>query len=142
MTEPTENLVAEEYASYQDVQLHLWNLERRKTRSKLWITAAIFLASDLVALSIGNVLNAQTLMASLLFPMILFGLGAWAFANPKPAVIVAAVLVLAMFGLQFYLTGASSLLMGLLMKGVIAYLLFAAWTSAREAETAKRNLKG
>lgn len=137
---PEESILTEYVDTQRDVQTHIWNDERRKARNKVWSAAAIFLIGDLVTLSMANVLNSQTLVASLVIPMILFGLGFWALANPMPAVITVSVLIVAIFAYQFYLIGWGSLLAGFIAKGALIYVLFAAWSNARHAQAARRQL--
>ncbi|RYY59668.1 MAG: hypothetical protein EOO12_16000 [Chitinophagaceae bacterium] len=140
MNEPEQHILTEYVEGNREVQEHIWNTERRRTRNRIWFIALAFLAADLLALGIAGHLTGPSLLASLLVPGLLLATGFWALANPLPAIVTVTVLVLAIFGYQFYLSGWGSLLSGLLVKGLLAGLLIAGWKSARDAEGARRQI--
>jgi hypothetical protein len=135
-----ENVVSDIFDDYNDTQRELLNIETKKVRSKLFTIAAIFFGSVLLSLAISNIPVSDALIDVLIIPGGLVGLGFLANKEPLAAISIAAVIVIGLWVLQIVLLGGEHILRGLLVKGIIIYLLIAGFQSAKEAHKIRREL--
>ena len=125
---------------FRETQADILEHESGKTRQTLLIIAAILFASDLLALSMAHLLTPVTLATALVVPVIFAGLAILSKSRPKPAMLLASVLLGIIILMTLFLTGIGSIVSGFLVKGVIVYLVIKGWNHAKDAEEARSNL--
>lgn len=135
-----ENVVADYYDGYADVQKDVLAIEIRKTRNTLFVLAALVFGTDLLALAVANVVVPLTIFAISIVPLLLVGLAFLATKEPITAMIIAAVIIVGLWIYNIYITGGRAAIMGWLIKAVIAYLIIAGFQHAREATRIKKEL--
>jgi hypothetical protein len=135
-----ENVVSDLFDDYNDTQRELLAIETRKVRSKIFTIAVIFFLSVLLSIAIANIPLNAALIDLFIIPGVLLGLGFLANKEPMVAISIAGVIVIGLWVLQIAVLGAEHLLRGLLVKGIIVYLIIAGFQSAKEAHKIKRDL--
>jgi lysylphosphatidylglycerol synthetase-like protein (DUF2156 family) len=137
-----ENIVAGLYDGYQDTQREILEIEIRKTKIKLFTIAAVVFGFDLLALLAANLVNADTILYIAIIPAIMVGLAFLAMKEPLLAMIIAALIIVAVWIYIIAMTGSQAAITGWLGKAILVYLLIAGFQSAREAQRIKKELKG
>lgn len=137
----TTNVVSDYYDNYADTQKEVLAIKVLKTRNILFTLAAIFFASDLLALLIANAVTGYTILMALVLPVILIGLAFLSLKEPLSAMIIATVLIAALWVYIIYLSGVRGAVMGWLIKAVIIYFIIAGFQQAAEAHRIKKELK-
>jgi hypothetical protein len=137
-----ENIVSGLYDGYQDTQKEILEIEIRKTKNKLFTIAAVVFGFDLLALLAANLVDANTLLYIAIIPAIMIGLAFLAMKEPMLAMIIAALIIVAVWIYIIAMTGSRAAITGWLGKAILVYLLIAGFQSAREAQRIKKELKG
>jgi hypothetical protein len=137
-----ENIVSGLYDGYQDTQKEILEIEIRKTKNKLFTIAAVVFGFDLLALLAANLVDANTLLYIAIIPAIMIGLAFLAMKEPMLAMIIAALIIVAVWIYIIAMTGSRAAITGWLGKAILVYLLIAGLQSAREAQRIKKELKG
>ena len=127
--------------SYSDTQKEIFAIEKRKTRNKLFIIAAVILISDLLALFMANAVNASTLLASGIVPLIFVGLALLATKEPLLAMILGAAMIVALWVFLFVQFGNRSLISGWLVKAVLITLVISGFRNAIEANNVRKEMR-
>jgi hypothetical protein len=128
------------FDSYHETQKELYWMEILKVRRKLLTIAILMFAIDLLNLLINDMLTFQLFLWVLLVPVIIAALAFLAMKEPMAAMILASLIILALWIYAIVLAGGIGLVSGLLVKAVIVYLLIAGFQSAREAHRLKREI--
>ena len=137
-----ENIVAGLYDGYQDTQKEILEIEIRKTKNKLFTIAAVVFGFDLLALLAANVVNTDTILYIAIIPAIMVGLAFLAMKEPLLTMIIAALIIVAVWIYIIAMNGSQAAITGWLGKAILVYLLIAGFQSAREAQRIKKELKG
>ncbi|HEY5771978.1 MAG TPA: hypothetical protein VIS75_05085 [Chitinophagaceae bacterium] len=127
--------------SYSDTQKEIFAIEKRKTRNKLFIIAAVILISDLLALFMANAFNATTLLAIGIVPLIFVGLALLATKEPLLAMILGASMIVALWVFLFVQFGNRSLVSGWLVKAVLITLVISGFRNAIEANNVRKEIR-
>jgi len=127
--------------SYSDTQKEILAIETKKTRNKLFIIAAVILISDLLALFMANAVNATTLLAIGIVPLIFVGLAFLATKEPLLAMILGAAMIVALWVFMFVQFGNRSLISGLLVKAVMVTLVISGFRNAIEANNVRKEMR-
>ena len=138
MTQPVDSVFGDPY--FKETQIDIWNHERKKTMKSIFIISVVLFGSDLLALSMANLLTTSTFIYILIVPLIFVGLGFWARNKPVLSVIITIILFAAIIALNIYAIGIKSIISGLIVKAVVVFLFISAYQHAREAEEAKQKL--
>jgi hypothetical protein len=133
--------ISDYYDGYKEVQQDILQTETRKTRNSIFIVAALLFGSDLLALSMANVVTGTTLLYTLVVPALFLAIGFFALKQPLAASITATVLFVGLWAFTVFVYGGAQVISGLIIKSVIITLLLLAINQAREAEKARKNLK-
>lgn len=141
VNQPEENVVAGLYDNYHETQKEILTIEISKTRNKLITIAVVIFVFDLIALTMVNAVSLQTMIWVLVLPAIIIGLAFFAIKEPLAAMIIAALLIVGLWGYSIILTGGLAAINGWLGKAIIIYLLFAGFQNATEATRIKKELK-
>lgn len=115
-------------------------LEKKKTRNKLFTLAILIFASDFLGLVVLNSVNPQALLIIAVIPLVFAGLAFLALKEPMLAMIIAALILVAAWTYTIIITGGQAAVSGWLIKAVAIYLLFAGFQNAREAQRIKKEL--
>jgi len=142
MNEPQqdENIVSGIYDGYSDTQKEIMELEKKKTRNKLFTLAVLIFASDFLALLVLDAVNPQTLLIIAVIPLIFAGLAFLALKEPMLAMIIGALILVSAWTYAIVVTGGQAAISGWLIKAIAVYLLFAGFQNAREAQRIKKEL--
>lgn len=127
--------------SYSDTQKEIFAIEKRKTRNKLFIIAAVILISDLLALFMANAFTATTLLAIGIVPLIFVGLALLATKEPLLAMILGAAMIVALWVFLFVQFGNRSLVSGWLVKAVLITLVISGFRNAIEANNVRKEMR-
>jgi uncharacterized membrane protein len=136
-----ESIVSGIYDNYQDTQKEILEIELKKTKNKLFTLAAIFFISDLIQLIAANAVNPATMIVIAVIPLLFVGLAFLSGKEPLLAMIICAVIVAAIWIYMAVLSGGLTAISGLIMKGVVVFLIIAGFQSAIEAQKIKKELK-
>lgn len=136
-----ENIVSGLYDNYQETQREIMEIEIKKTRNKLFTLAAMFFISDFIQLTASDALNFNTLIVISVIPLIFVGLAFLTAKEPLLAMIICAVIIAAIWIYLAVITGGLSAISGLIIKGVVVYLIIAGFQSAIEAQKIKKELR-
>jgi hypothetical protein len=124
----------------KEVLLDNWTSGLQKTMKAIFFIGVILLLSDLLALSMANALNGNTIIYILVVPLAYAGLGLLARKKPLLAIVIATLVFAAVISLNIYAFGARSIISGLLVKAFIIYFILTGFNHAREAEKARKDL--
>lgn len=124
----------------KEVLIENCKYDSKKTMTSLIIIGCVLFASDFLALSMANAINAYSLVAALIAPALFVGLGFLARIRPMLSMVVASVLFALIIILSIYLLGAKAIVSGLLVKAVVIYFFIKGFNHAKEAEEAKKTL--
>jgi hypothetical protein len=128
------------FDGYEEVNKLTYYSELRKVRSRLLTIAIILFLSDVLGLVISDMLTVQLLLWSLVIPAIIAALALLAFKEPLAAMIIATVIVAALWIYIIAMTGLLGAFSGFLVKGIVIYLLITGITSAKNAQRLKKEL--
>ena len=128
------------FDSYDDVNRMTYESEIRKVKTRLLTIALILFLSDVFGLLVADMLTVQLLLWSLLIPAIIGSLAFLALKEPMAAMIIASVIIAALWIYIIVLTGTRGAISGFIVRIIIIYLLISGFRSAREAQRAKRDL--
>jgi len=126
---------------FNDIQKDIWDTESKKTRNSIFIIGGILLLSDLIALSMAHSLDSSTFIYVLIVPLIYAGVGFFALTKPMVAIVIAISIFVGIVLMNLYLMGARSILSGFLIKAVVIFFMISGFRHARDAESARNNLK-
>ncbi|MBL7708539.1 MAG: hypothetical protein JNJ86_05680 [Chitinophagaceae bacterium] len=135
-----ENIVSGIYDGYSDTQKEIMELEKKKTRNKLFTLAVLIFASDFLALLVLDAVNTQTLLIIAVIPLVFVGLAFLALKEPMLAMIIGALILVGAWTYTIIATGGQAAISGWLIKAIAVYLLFAGFQNAREAQRIKKEL--
>jgi hypothetical protein len=137
-----ENVVSDLFDNYQETQKEILDIEIKKVRNKLFTLAIIFFISDLLQLIASDLVNPTTILVIAVIPLLFVGLGFLAIKEPLLAMVLCAVIIGGIWIYVAVVTGGRAALSGLLVKGMVVYLVIAGFQSANEAHKIKKELKG
>jgi type III secretory pathway component EscU len=129
------------FDSDRSTQLEIYGIMTRKTRKSLFSIAAVIFVSDLLSLAIANLIVLQTMLVIMIIPALIVALGFLAAKEPLVSMILAAIIVLAVWVYSIVLLGAQAALMGWLIKAIVVYLIIAGFGHATEAARIKKELR-
>lgn len=129
------------FDNYQETQQELLTITTRKVRNKLFTAAAVIFFSDLAGLAMANAVMLETLLFILIVPVLFTGLAFLSLKEPLTAMIIAALLIAAVWVYTIVLTDGKAAIQGWLIKAVLIYLVIAGFQSAVEAHRIKKELK-
>ena len=135
---PETSLFEDPY--FKETQLDIWQHERKKTMKAIFTIAGILFFSDLVALLMANGLNATTFTYIIIVPLLFIGLGFFANKQPFLSILAATILFAAIIIMNIYLSGAKTIISGLLIKAVVIFFIISGINHARVAEAARKDL--
>lgn len=136
-----ENIVTGLFDNYQENQKEIAAIEIRKVRNKLFTLAIIFFLSDLLQLITSNLVNPTTLLVIAVIPMMFVGLAFLAVKEPMLAMVLCAMIIGSIWIYIAVITGGRAALSGIVIKGIVVYLVIAGFQSANEAQKIKKELK-
>jgi len=136
-----ENIVSGIYDNYQETQREILEIEIKKTRNKLFTLAAIFFISDLLQLTASNAVNLNTLIIIAVIPLFFVGLAFLALKEPMLSMVLCAVIIGGIWIYVAVITGGMAAISGIIVKGIVVYLVIAGFQSAIEAQKIKKELK-
>lgn len=129
------------FDNFQETQKEVLEIELVKTRNKLFTIAGVFFIFDVISLSMLNLLTTQAFLYILILPAIMVGLAFLALKEPMLAMIIASVIVLALWIYTISILGARGAITGWLGKAIVIAILLGGFQSAREAQKIKKELK-
>ena len=136
-----ENVVTDLFDNYQENQKEILDIEIKKVRNKLFTLAIIFFLSDLLQLIAADLVNPTTLLVIAVIPLLFVGLAFLALKEPMLAMVLCAVIIGGVWIYVAVVTGGQAALSGIVVKGIVVYLVIAGFQSAREAHTIKKELR-
>lgn len=136
-----ENVVSDIFDNYQDTQKEILDMEIKKVRNKLFTLAIIFFVADLIQLVASDTLNITTLIIISVIPLFFVGLAFLAIKEPLLSMVLCAVIIGGIWIYVAVVTGGRAVFSGLIVKGIVVYLVFAGFQSAIEAQRIKKELK-
>ncbi len=135
-----ENIVSGIYDGYQETQKEIMAIEKKRTRIKLFTVAAVIFGFDFLALAMAGLIIPRTVLIISIIPLAMAGLGFLSMKEPMLAIVLAAIIMAALWIYIIYRTGGQGAVSGWLGKAIIIYLLIAGYQSAREAHRIKKEL--
>lgn len=124
----------------KEIQLDIWQHEKKKTMQALFAIGLILLISNVIGLATANELVMERLLDILLFPILFAGLGLFARMQPMVSAIGGVIVILAITVMNYLSLGAVSLIAGWLYKALALYFVINSIRHAKEAEAAKQKL--
>ena len=143
MNDPQDNEQTESgiLDSYSDTQREIFAIEKRKTRNKLFIIAAVIFFFDLIALLTANAVSALTLVYIAVVPLMFVGLALLATKEPLLAMIIGAVIIVALWVFNYIQFGGRSIVSGILAKAILITFLISGFQSAIEANKVRKEMR-
>ncbi len=129
------------FDNYQETQKELLFIYTRKVRNKLFAAAAVIFLSDLIGLAVARAVLPATILVILVVPVLFIGLAFLSLKEPLTAMIIAALLIAAVWVYTIIITGGRAAIQGWLVKALLIYLIIAGFQSAVEANRIKKELK-
>jgi hypothetical protein len=136
-----ENVVSEIFDNYQETQKEILAMEIKKVRNKLFTLAIIFFLSDLLQLVASDAVNLTTLIIIAVIPLFFVGLAFLALKEPMLSMVICAVIIGGIWIYVAVITGGMAAISGIIVKGIVVYLVIAGFQSAIEAQKIKKELK-
>lgn len=136
-----ENVVTDIFDNYQDTQKEILDMEVKKVRNKLFTLAIIFFVADLIQLVASDTLNITTLIIIAVIPLFFVGLAFLAIKEPLLSMVLCSLIIGGIWIYVAVVTGGRALFSGIIVKGIVIYLVFAGFQSAIEAQRIKKELK-
>jgi hypothetical protein len=136
-----ENIVSGIYDNYQETQKEILAIEIKKVRNKLFTLAIIFFLSDLLQLVASDAVNLTTLIIIAVIPLFFVGLAFLALKEPMLSMVLCAVIIGGIWIYVAVITGGMAAISGIIVKGIVVYLVIAGFQSAIEAQKIKKELK-
>ena len=136
-----ENIVSGIYDNYQETQKEILAIEIKKIRNKLFTLAIIFFLSDLLQLVASDAVNLYTLIIIAVIPLFFVGLAFLALKEPMLSMVLCAVIIGGIWIYVAVITGGMAAISGIIVKGIVVYLVIAGFQSAIEAQKIKKELK-
>lgn len=124
----------------KEVQLDIWQHERKKTMQSIFAVGLILLISNLIGFATANILDVDHLFDILLIPVIILGLGFFARLQPMVSAISVIVVILAVTVINYISFGPATLIAGWLYKVFALYFIIRSVQQSKDAEGAKKNL--
>lgn len=135
------NLMSEDiFDNYNEINRDTYLTETRRVKSRLLSIAVILFLSDVFGLLISDMLTFQLLLWSLFIPCIIASLAFLGVKEPLAAMIIATVIIAALWIYIIAVLGARGAVAGFLVKIIVIYLLISGFKSAKEAQRAKKEL--
>ena len=128
------------FDNYDEINRYTYATELRKVKSRLLTVAAILFISDVFGLLITEMLTVPLLLWSLVIPAVIASLALLSVKEPLAAVIIAIIIIAALWIYVISFAGMRGAVSGFLVKFIVIYLLFMAFKSAREAQRLKKEL--
>jgi hypothetical protein len=128
------------FDSFEEVNKFTYYAELKKVRSRLLTIALLLFLSDLLGMLVSDLLTVQLLLWSLIIPAIIASLAFLAFKEPLAAMIIATVIIAALWIYIVAMTGARGPIAGFLVKAIVIYLLATGISSAKNAQRLKKEL--
>ncbi len=136
-----ENVVTDIFDNYQDTQKEILDMEVKKVRNKLFTLAIIFFVADLIQLVASDTLNITTLIIIAVIPLFFVGLAFLAIKEPLLSMVLCSLIIGGIWIYVAVVTGGRAIFSGIIVKGIVIYLVFAGFQSAIEAQRIKKELK-
>jgi hypothetical protein len=136
-----ENSILEPYEGYKETQIEVAAIHTRKVRNAMFYIAGLLLISDFLGLAIANRFELVLLISIFIFPVIFIGIGFLALKQPMIAVIAAALVFIFILILQIVVSGGFGAISGLILKGIVVYLIISAYQSTKEVQKAKKEIE-
>ena len=136
-----ENVVTDIFDNYQDTQKEILDMEIKKVRNKLFTLAIIFFVADLIQLVASDTLNITTLIIIAVIPLFFVGLAFLAIKEPLLSMVLCSLIIGGIWIYVAVVTGGRAIFSGIIVKGIVIYLVFAGFQSAIEAQRIKKELK-
>lgn len=127
---------------YKEVQQDIWLYERKKTMIGIFIISGIILLTDVISFDNAGLLTTSVFLYLLIVPLIFAAIALLALKEPLVAILIVAFIFTGIIGLAAYRFGAETILSGWIAKLVIFFFILRGFFSARQAEAARKNLKG
>lgn len=124
----------------RETQLEIIEIEKKKVRNKLFILAVLFFIGDLITLYSLDAVTTTSMLIITVIPLILTGLGLLSMKEPLTSISIGAAIVAGIWIYAAVVTGGMAAISGLVMKGVIVYLLIAGFQSALEVRRVKKEM--
>ncbi len=140
-TSGQQDIISGDYENYKETQAEIYAMECRRVRNSMFWIAGIILAGDMLAFAIAGIFTSQLILASLVFPAIFVGIGLLGTKQPMVSAILGTLVFIGLIILLYVVSGQMDGLLGIIMKAVMIYFLFAAFQSARTAEQAKKEMQ-
>lgn len=128
------------FDNYNEINRDTYLTETRRVKSRLLSIAVILFLSDVFGLLISDMLTFQLLLWSLFIPCIIASLAFLGVKEPLAAMIIATVIIAALWIYIIAVLGARGAVAGFLVKIIVIYLLISGFKSAKEAQRAKKEL--
>lgn len=129
------------FDNFGETQKEILAIEIKKVRAKLFTIAIVFFAFDLFALLVAGIVTPSSLLIISILPAILAALALLSAKEPMLAMVIAALIIAALWVYVITILGARGAMAGWLAKAIIIYLVIAGFQSAREAQRIKKELR-
>lgn len=136
-----KDIVSEYYEGYKETQADILKDQSLKVRNCIFALAILIFVNDMLGLYKADLISTETVIYSLVVPLILVGVGFLAIKHALLAIIIAALIVAGLITYSIVLYGGVGAISGLITKAIMAYFVLAGFQSAREAEQARKELK-
>jgi hypothetical protein len=136
-----ENVLADYYEGYQQLQLQAAETNIRKARNALFITAGIILVVNLAMLASADALYMETVVIIVSIAAVFTALGFLTRRQPFTAILIGLILFVLIWIIDIAVLGPEQLIRGILFRGIIIYFLASAIRPAREAERIRKELQ-
>ena len=136
-----QDIVSGYYDGYKQTQAEIFAADSKRVRNSILWVAGLLFGSDMLGLAIADLINVETVLYSLLFPVIFIALAFLALKQPMLATILAILLFAGIIILSIVAFGGVGAIRGIIIKAIIIYFLLAAVQSARTAEQAKKDMQ-
>jgi hypothetical protein len=95
----------------------------------------------MLGLAIADLFTTKWVLAALLFPAIYVGIGFLGLKQPLLAAILGTLVFIGIIIMLYVVSGKMDGFLGIIIKAIMVYFLFAAFQSARTAERAKKEMQ-
>ena len=135
-----ENVLSSYYEGVQQLQLESAEAQVRKARNALFIVAGLTLVVNLFTLSRANSLSGFPLILVIIMTATFAGLALLTKKQPFTAIVIGLIVYGGLWILDIIVLGPEYLLRGIILKGIIIYILASTLKHAREAERIKKEM--
>jgi len=128
------------FDNFSDTAKEIFAIETKKTRKSLLVCAVVILLLDAISLAIQGILFTENFLIILVVPLLFTSLAFLAMREPMVSIVLASIIMAAVWTYTIVIWGAMAVLSGWLAKAVIIYQLIAGFQHAREAQRAKKEI--